>query len=282
MNVFGINIQRSKTLASTMAALAKPAVDTDPHELESVKFGRQYQKGTSHEMLSVLDANRRAAEKNTKTALYLSIPHQALYLLSKVELKHTTPIEWAETGLAIAMALVIPYLVDQLILMCIRNLAARAASAGSKWRAGGTLLAALPASMYVNFAAPGAFVLRVAAAGLIVLVALYQIVRTVRPNFTKVGETERELRAEIDSIAGTAASPVAKPKAAQTTADIKRNGERALELATANPAMTVSELMRASRVGRDRARRILDEVNGVNVPISPIVGPVGAYAGAKA
>lgn len=281
MNVFGINIQRSKTLASAMAALAAPAAD-DSTELESVKFGRQYTKGTSKEMLDVLEHNRLAAERNTKIALYLSIPHQALYLLSKVELKHTTPIEWAETGLAILLALAIPYLVDQLILMCIRILAARAASTGSKWRAAATLAGALPASMYVNFAAPGAFVLRLAAAGLIVLVALYQIVRTVRPNFTKVGETERELTAEVDSIAGVTTAAVVKPSKSQSSATIRRNGERALALATANPKMTVTELVRASGVGSQRARRILDEVNLLNVPTSPLVGPVGAYAGPKA
>ena len=62
MNVFGFNIQRTAALASTMAALTAPAVDRDSGELESVKFGRRYQQGTSREMLDVLDANRKAAE----------------------------------------------------------------------------------------------------------------------------------------------------------------------------------------------------------------------------
>ena len=280
MNVFGINIQRTAALASTMAALTAPAVDHDPHELESVKFGRQYTKGTSREMLDVLDANRKAAENNTRMALYLSIPHQALYLLSKVELRHTSPIEWAETGIALAMALVIPYLVDQLILMCIRTLAARAAANAAKWRSALTLLLALPASMYVNFAAPGPLVLRLGAAGLIVLVGLYQVARSARPDFAKVGETERAMKAEVDSIAASAATKA--PARQKSAAVIRRNGERARELATANPRMTVTELVRVSGVGRDRARRILDEVNLVNIPTSPIVGPVGTYTGAKA
>jgi len=280
MNVFGFNIQRTAALASTMAALTAPAVDHDPGELESVKFGRQYTKGTSREMLDVLDANRKAAENNTRMALYLSIPHQALYLLSKVELRHTSPIEWAETGIALAMALVIPYLVDQLILMCIRTLAARAAANAAKWRSALTLLLALPASMYVNFAAPGPLVLRLGAAGLIVLVGLYQVARSARPDFAKVGETERAMKAEVDSIAASAATKA--PARQKSAAVIRRNGERARELATANPRMTVTELVRVSGVGRDRARRILDEVNLVNIPTSPIVGPVGTYTGAKA
>jgi hypothetical protein len=280
MNVFGFNIQRTAALASTMAALTAPAVDHDPGELESVKFGRRYQQGTSREMLDVLDANRKAAERNTRMALYLSIPHQALYLLSKVELRHTTPVEWAETIIALAMALVIPYLVDQLILMCIRTLAARAAANAAKWRSAGTLAVALPASMYVNFAAPGPLVLRLGAAGLIVLVGLYQVARSARPDFAKVGETERAMKAEVDSIAASAATKA--PARQKSAAVIRRNGERARELATANPRMTVTELVRVSGVGRDRARRILDEVNLVNIPTSPIVGPVGTYTGAKA
>jgi len=280
MNVFGFNIQRTAALASTMAALTAPAVDHDSGELESVKFGRRYQQGTSREMLDVLDANRKAAERNTRMALYLSIPHQALYLLSKVELRHTTPVEWAETVIALAMALVIPYLVDQLILMCIRTLAARAAANAAKWRSAGTLAVALPASMYVNFAAPGPLVLRLGAAGLIVLVGLYQVARSARPDFAKVGETERAMKAEVDSIAASAATKA--PARQKSAAVIRRNGERARELATANPRMTVTELVRVSGVGRDRARRILDEVNLVNIPTSPIVGPVGTYTGAKA
>lgn len=290
MNVFGITVQRRKTLDAAMAALTAPAaVDDDPNVLESVKFGRVYTKGTSREMLTTLTANSNVAERYSRVALYVSIPHQALYLLSQVQLRHSTPLEWAETCIAFAMALVIPFLVDQAILMNIRTLAARAASAGSKWRAGAMLAITIPTSMYVNFAAPGAQVLRYGAAGLVLLVGIYQISRLVRPDFKKVGQTERAMTAQVEDLqaAVVAAAPTrlgGGQAVRRSKKELDRCKAQALAFARLNPNVLQGQLARTFNISPDAAKKILASLGQapVDAPVSPGVGPVLEYTGRKA
>ena len=286
MNVFGFNIQTRKQLAATLAAAAAPQ-PSDDGTPEWIRYAREANRGVSAEMLDTMAQNRKTAARYTRVALYVSIPHQALYMVMKMsEIHPQTLTERAEVIFGYVVALVVPFLLDQAILAQLRTLTTRIASNWSKGRAVAMLLPCVAGSMYLNFASTAAPIeVRVGASCLAIFAAMYQLSLMARADIRKVGRGEQQLRGEIeDALAMVPETPatVSKPAKGQTSADIKRNGERALALAKANPAMSVSELVRASRVGQQRARRILDEVNGLNVPISPLVGPVGAYAGPKA
>lgn len=228
MNVFGINVQSRKTLDATMAALTAPATPVDETVPQSIRFGREYNKDASDEMLAGMAANRVLAKRFTKVALFLSIPHQALYVLSKVEIKHATVFEWGETIFALAVCMAVPLLLDVSILMNIRTLTAKVASTASIVRAIVCLLPALAGSMYLNFAAPGVLVLRVLAGSLSLIAAMYQVSLLARPDFRKVGEDEARLARQLADAQAViappapavmaASSPSRKPDAAELAA----------------------------------------------------------------
>lgn len=253
-------------------------VDDDPNELESIKFGRAYNKGAARQVLETLKKNAKDADKNSAIALYVSIPHQALYMLSQAERyfsdeseKSAVPaILTAEIAIAIAICLVVPFLVDRAILMNIRTLGTLAASTGSKVRAGIILGIALPWSMWVNFAAPSADIVRYGAAGLIALVAIYQVSRLVSPSFKKLGKFELDAKEELAKIqqeadtAGTVTVAAPASRKAQ-----KSNADKARRLATENPNLKAGPLAKLTGVAYSTAKKILDEAKVAAHPVSP-------------
>jgi len=282
MQLFGINIQTAKARQKAWDAMVAELIvkqhskaEADlPSKTETEKYVEAYAAGSSKEMLDGMEANKRDAEKYTKIALYLSIPHQALYLLTRVELHHSTPLEWAETGIAWAIAIGVPLLIDQGILMNIRKLTARAASTGTMWTAGLILVPLVAASMFLNFLAPGADVLKWGAASLSLLVAVYQISRMSRPDFKKVGENERKINAEVAEMRNGPADggqvPQPQPRA---TRNGRTKAGKAREMAAKSPNLTAGELAAASGVAWGTAKKILAEVAAV-APTSP--GPAGS------
>lgn len=199
MNILGltVNIAKTKTLQAQAAAAAE-AVDDDPDTPESVKFGRLYQRRSAKEMLTTLDHNRRDAETITKIALYLSIPHQVGYLLSKVTLEFSTWHMWLVSITALGLAVGGPYLNDRVILMCVRNIAARASSNWSKAKSFVVLVPTTAASGYVNFAAPGAPVIKWVAVGVVVMIVLSQVVRSCTPDFRRGLAEEQRIASELE------------------------------------------------------------------------------------
>lgn len=219
MNVFGINIQSRKTLDAQMAALAAPAtVDTDDRP-ELVKFGEEYDRGAAREGIDGIKAAGKAADRNSKLALYVTVPHAALYMLGLVNWDFRTPLKAGATVCEVAICLAVPFGIDQLALAACRTLGMRIASKWSKIRAGFLLAVALPASAFLNFAAPTDRIIRWGAAALVIMVGLYQVARLISPSFTKAGEDERKRRHELDLIeaialadAAAKAGPVTRPK----------------------------------------------------------------------
>lgn len=274
MQFLGINIQRNKTLAAAMAALTKPApVDDDPTKTESVKFAEAYAAGSSKEMLDTLGANRTDAELYTKIALYLSIPHQALFLLTKVELHQSNnPLVWLATGFGFTIALGLPFLIDRGILMFIRNLTVRAASTASKWVAGLILLPLIVASMFLNFSAPGPDILKFGAASLSLLAAIYQVARMVRPDFRKVGESERQIADEVAEMRnGPAAATAPQPgrSGRATRRELQKRRDAAVDFANRHRGVTVRELMKQTACTRDWAKQVLANQGNARTPQAP-------------
>lgn len=269
MNILGMNVQRAKTLNATMAALAKPVEDDDPTLSESGKFAKRWHRGTAAEMLTTLEMNRKAAERNSKIALYISIPHQMTFLLGMVTLRFDTLIGALGSICLLGLSIGLPYLGDQAILMCIRVIATRAVSTWDKVKASLVLMLVIPASATLNFIAPGPQLLKLCSAGVVALVPLYQIVRTCRPSFRKVGDSETQMNAEVAALHTIGANPATSTRTPQ--AELNRRRSAAERFAKANPNATIAQVMRVSGASRNIAKRVLAELNGLPAvaPTSP-------------
>lgn len=200
MNVFGFTIQTKKQLAATLAAVSAPMPEVNDDRPESVQFGEEYNRGSAREGIDGLKDAGRDADRNSKMALYVTIPHAALYMLGLVNWDFSTPLKAGSVLCEIAICLAVPYGLDRLALANCRTLGMRIASTWSKVRAFALLLIALPASMALNFAAPSHIVIRAGAAGLVMMVGLYQVARLVSPSFARMGADELKRQAELDQI----------------------------------------------------------------------------------
>lgn len=240
MKIFGINILTPRELKAMREAVEAAMlikvqeqqaqeVD-DPRMLESAKFAREFNKGTSSEMLTTIDTNSKEAERNSKIALYISIPHQALFLLSIIPFAFGSLIQILESLTLLGVAFGLPYLGDRLILMCIRNIATRVISAWDKAKAFMVLIPVAAMSAYLNIKAPGPDLIRWGCGALVALVPLYQVVRSLRPDFQKAGDDEKEIRKQIADLAVVEEAPVEeKPRSSRAKAKEQqkaKNSER--------------------------------------------------------
>ncbi len=201
MNLLGIHLHTKKQMAAALAAAAAPpAAEEDDGTPEWVKYAREANKGASTEMLDSMAENRKMAGRYTRLALYISIPHQALYLIMKMsELHPQTITERAEVVFGYVVAVAVPFFLDQAILGHLRTLTTRIASNWSKGRAVAMMVPCILGSMYLNFASHQAPIeVRVGAACLAIFAAMYQVSLMARADVRKVGKGEQQLREEID------------------------------------------------------------------------------------
>ncbi len=223
----------AKELERQRAELA----EDDPSMLESAKFARVYNKGTAKEMLETIRLNARDAERNSKLALYVSIPHQALFLLSIVPLKFGNLIQVLESLCLLGVSVVLPYLGDRAILMSVRNLATRVISTWDKVKAFGALLPVTAVSVYLNVMAPGPDLLKYACGVLVAYVPLYQILRTVRPSFKKAGADETKIREEVAGLSEATA---------KSNIDYSARGQKSAVTRATNKAKKIEEARQAA------------------------------------
>lgn len=289
MNIFGIKILTPKTLAAmideitaSVKATEEEEVD-DPSILESAKFARVYNKGTAKEMLNTIRLNARDAERNSMIALYLSIPHQMGFLLGSVPLVFGSLGQALGSVTLLGMAIGLPYLCDRAILMCIRNISTRVVSTWDKFKAFGVLIPCIAMSIFLNIAAPGPQLLKLVCGAVVAMVPLYQIIRSVRPNFKKAGADEVKIRDEVEGLAS------AKPRAvraqvSQAKAQKAKNSERgkkawetrrirAEQAAQAAAALAEAEAQAATKKTRSRKKTPVQQIEDLtsDAPVSPAI-----------
>lgn len=255
-------------------------------QTQAAIFGDEYAKDAARESLDDIKKNAMDADKVTKIALGVSMPHQAAFILSLVplmfptsgDLKHVI-IQWLESFTMISGAVAIPIAVDYLILICIRNLAQRAASAIAKKTAFWVMLAPITLSATVNILAPGPVLVRCLFGAIVVLIPLSQAVRVTgaRPDFRKIGAMELDVRAEVASLTPTTENTTAQAPA-KARAEARARADRARALYAANPSLRATELANATGIRRSTARRIInaeslvaevDQALGGVAPVSP-------------
>lgn len=248
MNIFGYKFLTPRELedilneavAAAYAAKQEEEED-DPSTLESAKFARVYNKGTAKEMLETIKSNAKDAERNSKIALYLSIPHQMGFLLGLVPLVFNSLGSVLGSITLLGMAIGLPYLCDRLILMCIRNIATRVVSTWDKAKAFLVLMPAIAVSVFLNIAAPGPELMKWVCGAVVTMVPLYQIIRSVRPNFKKAGADETKIRNEVAELAVNSSVSDAE-REARRQRGIKAAATRAARASAAAQAAATPEV----------------------------------------
>lgn len=215
MNILGIRITRKATDHTS----AQPAVDSNGRPVSQARlFATEYAAHAAREQLDTIDRNARNAETVTKLALGVSMPHQVGYLLSLAPLTFSGSLanyhQWLASATLLGLAILTPVVMDYLILICVRTIAARASATISKWVAGVAMLFPVGFSGTVNFIAPAPLVIRIAAAAIVVVIPISQAVRAFnRPDFAKVENMENAVTAQL---APMAELPPAKPATKST------------------------------------------------------------------
>lgn len=236
-------------------------------QTQAAIFGDEYAKDAARESLDDIKKNAKDADKVTKIALGVSMPHQAAFILSLVPLHFPVSgdfkygaIAWLESFTMIFGAVAIPVAVDYLILICIRNLAQRAASRTAKLTAFWVMLAPIALSATVNMLAPSPMLVRCLFGAIVVLIPLSQAVRVTgaRPDFRKVGAMELDVRAEVAAVTAKAAPSAGVTRMSTPASAARKRAQAARDLFAANPSLTATQLAAASGVGRNTAKRIID------------------------
>lgn len=224
-------------------------------------FAREYARNTAQEMLLAIKRNARDAGIVTKIALFVSMPHQIGFMLSKMPLDFPKivgmkeVIAWLESTTMISGAVGIPVAVDFLILICIRQIAAKAATTTSKVVAFLVMLAPVAVSGIVNYGAHGDRSVKLFFVVPVALIPLAEGVRAfMKPSFKKIDRIETMV---ADEVAQLASVPVLKKKSADKRGD-KR--ERVSSILNRNPDLTAGELAAAAGVSLSYAAKLLKEL----------------------
>lgn len=249
------------------------------HETQASIFAAEYAKSAAREMLDGIKRNALDAEKVTKIGLGVSMPHQIAFILSLVPLHfpmsgsiQSVIIAWLESLTLIGGAIGIPIGVDYLILICIRSMGSRAAHVSSKRLAFAVLIFPVGVSGTVNVLAPAPVLVKALFGVAVVLIPMSQAVRVwgARPDFSKLEAMELDIRSQVTTQveAGTAgAAGVTRVTSSASAA--RRRAANARVLFSENPNLTVAQLAAAAGIGRNTAKRIIDQ--GASSPVEATV-----------
>jgi hypothetical protein len=164
-------------------------------------FATEYAKDTAREMLDTIKGTKTKAERVTRIALAISMPHQIGFILGLAPLQWGTLREVLESATLILGAVLIPVAVDYLILICIQVLSARGAADVSKKLAFWGMLFPIGVSGTVNVLAPAPALIRVLFGVAVVLIPLAEGIRAMtRPDFGKIERMETEIAGQVTAI----------------------------------------------------------------------------------
>lgn len=164
-------------------------------------FATEYAKDTAREMLDTIKGTKTKANRVTRIALAISMPHQIGFILGLAPLRWGTLREILESATLILGACLIPVAVDYLILICIQVLSARGAATASKKLAFWGMLFPIGVSGTVNVLAPAPALIRVLFGVAVVLIPLAEGIRAMtRPDFAKIERMETEIAGQVTAI----------------------------------------------------------------------------------
>lgn len=190
--------RRLQALAASGTTPVVPAAPVGAPTSQARVFAAKYTANAGINMAKTLEKIAERAERITKVALGVSIPHQIGYILVLA----IPTMHWSLTGslealTMILLALGVPYVTDMLILSCVETIGAQAASDASKRKAWRLMLIPVLASGTVNFLAPSPMLLKILSAFLVTMVPMAQSLRFIRPDFGKMERAELEVAAEV-------------------------------------------------------------------------------------
>lgn len=173
-----------------------------PHTTQAQIFATEYAKDTAREMLDTIKGTKTKANRVTRIALAISMPHQIGFILGLAPLKWGTLREVLESATLILGACLIPVAVDYLILICIQVLSARGAADASKKLAFWGMLFPIGVSGTVNVLAPAPVLIRTLFGVAVILIPLAEGIRAMtRPDFAKIERMEMEIAGQVTAIA---------------------------------------------------------------------------------
>lgn len=164
-------------------------------------FATEYAKDTAREMLDTIKGTKTKANRVTRIALAISMPHQIGFILGLAPLRWGTLREILESATLILGAVLIPVAVDYLILICIQVLSARGAADNSKRLAFWGMLFPIGVSGTVNVLAPAPMLIRLLFGVAVILIPLAEGIRAMtRPDFGKIERMETEIAGQVTAV----------------------------------------------------------------------------------
>lgn len=231
-------------------------------------FATEYAKDTAREMLDTIKGTKAKAERVTRIALAVSMPHQIGFILGLAPLKWGSLREILESATLILGSVLIPVAVDYLILICIQVLSARGAANVSKRLAFWGMLFPIGVSGTVNVLAPAPALIRVLFGVAVVLIPLAEGIRAMtRPDFAKIERMETEIAGQVSAVEEAVEARPARTPTEQLKAARRRAGY---------DKMTTAEKARWTKGYKPRAPKAPDAVDLIeeyanDAPVSPAV-----------
>jgi hypothetical protein len=252
--------RKNKTVTET------PATD-QPGMSQAAIFAREHAKGAARRMLNVIDEIGANSARITKIAMGVSMPHQIGYILA-LAIPHmvwgwNNPSGTLESITMVLLALGVPVATDLLILNCIKIVGATAAAHTSKVIAMSIMLLPVLASGTVNVLAPAPVLLKCLAGFIVTVIPMAEALRAfTRPDFAKIEQMEISVEAQLTRVGNDAADKAAVPAGPDHKTLNKQRmlaAQKARELATTAPDISIAALRRATGCGHGAARKALEQ-----------------------
>lgn len=270
------------TATTTPATTTAQAVEAPLGISQAAIFAVEYAKNAAREMLDTIREIGRNSARITKIALGVSMPHQVAYILTLAApfMHWDSLIAVPESITLILMALGIPIATDLFILNCIKTVGTAAAAKSSKIYSLITMLAPVGVSGYVNFMAPGPDLIKWLAAWAVTLIPLTEAGRAfLKADFVKIEKMETGATEQLTRTAerltarmneATAATVTAGPDLKQINKQRMLAAEKARDLATQAPDLSIQSLMRAAGCGRGAAKKALETARAARTAAQPV------------
>lgn len=171
------------------------AIPGDGYVSETQKFRADMAENAADRMMATVKGVAARSGKITKIALWVSTPHQVMFLLSAI-------IPWMKfdtlehAGHSLGMALIVlsvPFICDYTILNCVETISAPAIDAWTKRKAFIVLTITACVSGSVNFLAPAPWLVKFLAAFVTVAILMAESMRNIGVNFNRMEAIEQDI-----------------------------------------------------------------------------------------
>lgn len=247
--------------------------------VQNFKFARDWAAGASDKVQDTIrEVDKRAAHL-TKVALYASMPHQIIFLVSvalaKVDLSSLDVKGYISIASLLCVILPAPYLADLLILNSVAIIGNPVSSRWTRIRAFLTMLIPAAFSGFVNVKAPAPHALINWLAGfLVAAIVLAQVQRVFRPEFKRLLDAQESVVAEVKPVFDEGPEDdepveVEKPR---------RKRRISPQEEAARQAAGYYDMDRGGKISFSHSRRQDKRNRRRNVPVSPATTQEGLFS----